>query len=70
VTVTGAGFAPGKTATSFQFGSAHATTVSCASNTSCTVIAPPGEAGTVDVKATVNKVASPRNSPADTFSYS
>jgi polyvinyl alcohol dehydrogenase (cytochrome) len=69
VTITGTGFAPGTSATTFRFGAAKATSVSCASRTSCTVLSPAHEAGTVDVEATVNGVTSPRNSPADQFRY-
>jgi hypothetical protein len=69
VTVTGSGFALG-TGTIFKFGAAKATGVSCPSSTSCTMIAPKHEAGTVDVTATVNKVASPKSPPGDTFTYS
>ena len=33
-------------------------------------VSPPHAAGTVDVKATVNKAASAKNAPADQFTYS
>jgi hypothetical protein len=69
VTVTGTGFALGTTATKFGFGSAKATSVNCTSTTTCTVVSPAHEAGTVDVKAIVNKVSSPRNRPGDQFTY-
>jgi phospholipase C len=69
VTVAGEGFATGTSATSFMFGSTKASGVACSSTTSCTVVAPAHEAATVDVKATVNKVSSPRNFPADAFTY-
>jgi hypothetical protein len=69
VTVTGVGFAVGTTATVFRFGSTKATSVNCASTTTCKVVAPAHEAGTVDVKATVNRVSSTRNRPADQFKY-
>jgi alpha-tubulin suppressor-like RCC1 family protein len=68
ITVTGAGFVPGST--SFKFGSAPSKSVSCLSSTECTVIAPAHPAGTVDVIATVNKVSSLHNPPADQFTYS
>jgi hypothetical protein len=42
---------------------------SCASSTSCTVVSPAHEAGTVDVIATVSKVKSP-TSAGDLFTYS
>jgi hypothetical protein len=70
VTITGTGFALGSTATSFLFGTTKATSVNCTTTTECTVISPAHSAGKVDVKATVNKVASPKNSPADQFTYS
>jgi hypothetical protein len=68
VTVTGTGFAPGTTGTSFRFGTAKGLAVSCASTTSCTVTAPAHLAGTVDVKATVNAVASSK-AAGDSFTY-
>jgi phospholipase C len=68
VTVTGTGFQTGTAGTSFLFGTTKADGV-CSSTTSCTVVAPPHEASTVDVKATVNKVSSPRSFPADGFTY-
>jgi hypothetical protein len=68
VTITGTGFAPGTTA--FKFGSAKATGVSCASSTSCTVVSPKrARAGKVNVVATVAGKSSPRNPPADQFTY-
>jgi hypothetical protein len=68
VTITGAGFAPGKTA--FKFGSAKATGVSCGSSTSCTAVSPKRtKAGKVDVVATVAGKSSPKNPPADQFTY-
>jgi alpha-tubulin suppressor-like RCC1 family protein len=69
VTVTGSGFVAGGTATTFKFGKGKATAVVCASSTSCTMKAPAGVAGAVDVRATVNKATSPVNAPADTFTY-
>jgi pimeloyl-ACP methyl ester carboxylesterase len=70
VTVTGTGFAVGNYATTFKFGKAKATSVNCTSSTKCTVVSPAHAAGTVDVKATVNKVSSQRNRAADGFTYS
>jgi hypothetical protein len=68
VTITGTGFAPGKTA--FKFGSAKATGVSCVSSTSCTAVSPKrARAGKVDVVATVAGKSSPKNPPADQFTY-
>jgi hypothetical protein len=69
VTVTGSGFVLGKTATTFAFGSAKATAVNCTSTTTCTLLSPAHAVGTVDVKATVSKVHSAKNSPADHFTY-
>ena len=69
VTVTGTGFTIGPTATVFKFGMTKAASVNCTSTTSCIVVAPAHGAGAVDVKATVNKVASVKNAPADTFTY-
>jgi alpha-tubulin suppressor-like RCC1 family protein len=69
VTVTGTGFATGATATTFKFATKKATSVQCASTTSCTMIAPAGTAGTVNVTAQVNKAISPVNAPADDFTY-
>jgi hypothetical protein len=60
VTVSGTGFAVGSSATSLKFGATRATSVSCASTTTCTVSAPPHEAGTVNVTATVSNVSSPK----------
>jgi alpha-tubulin suppressor-like RCC1 family protein len=69
VTVTGQGFAVGTTATSFKFGKTKSKSVSCASETMCTVLVPAHVAGSVDVTASVNKAASLVNSPADQFTY-
>jgi alpha-tubulin suppressor-like RCC1 family protein len=69
ITVTGVGFAPGTSATALRFGVVKAKSVSCAGPTSCTVVVPRGAAGTVDVKATVNKVVSAVNAPGDQFTY-
>jgi outer membrane protein assembly factor BamB len=68
VTVSGAGFALGS-ATVFKFGTAKATATNCTTSTSCTVTAPAHAVGTVDVKATVNKVGSAKGT-ADEFTYS
>ncbi len=69
VTVSGTGFAPGAGNTVLEFGSKRATSVNCSSTTTCTAVTRPGEAGTVDVRATVNKVTSAKNSPADQFTF-
>jgi hypothetical protein len=68
VTVSGAGFALG-TGTTFKFGTAKATLVNCTSTTECTVASPAHAVGTVDVKATVNKLSSAKKAPADQFTY-
>jgi hypothetical protein len=70
VTITGTGFALGSAATSFLFGSTKAASVNCTTTTECTVTSPAHTAGKVDVKATVNKVSSPKNPPSDQFTYS
>ncbi|HME02994.1 MAG TPA: IPT/TIG domain-containing protein [Solirubrobacteraceae bacterium] len=70
VTVTGTGFALGKTATLFKFGTAKATSVDCTSTTTCSLVTPAHAAGIVDVTATVNKVTSAKNPPGDEFTYS
>jgi hypothetical protein len=69
VTVSGSGFALGATATRIKFGSRFSKSVDCTSSTTCTAVAPANEAGTVDVKANVNKVGSPKNPSADQFTY-
>lgn len=68
LTVTGSGFALGTTATRFTFGSTKATPVNCPSATTCEVVSPAHSVGTVDVRATVNKVTSPKTS-GDQFTY-
>jgi len=68
VTVTGTGFVAGTTATVLKFGTLKGTSVNCTSTTECTVRAPAHAAGTVDVRATVNTVASPKTTN-DRFSY-
>ena len=69
VTVTGAGFAVGTTATVFKFGTTKAISVNCKSTTECTATSPAHAAGKVDVTATVNKETSAKNAPADQFTY-
>jgi IPT/TIG domain len=68
VTVQGTGFALGKTATAFKFGTTKAASVNCTSSTQCTVVSPAHATGKVEVKATVNKVSSLKTSAA-TFTY-
>jgi hypothetical protein len=58
VTVTGVGFALGKTATAIRFGTTKSKSVNCTSSTECTAVAPAHEVGVVDVKATVNTLSS------------
>jgi len=70
VTITGAGFALGSSATTIKFGSVKSASVNCVSSTECTATAPAHAAGTVEVTATVSKVASPKDPPADQFTYS
>jgi alpha-tubulin suppressor-like RCC1 family protein len=69
VTITGTGFALGSSATTFKVGKKYATSVQCASTTSCTAVSPAGKAGTVDVIAAVGKAKSAANAPADEFIY-
>jgi hypothetical protein len=68
VTVTGSGFLPGSSATIFKFGTTKAASVSCSSSTTCTVLTPAHAAGTVDVKATVNALASAKT-VGDRFTF-
>jgi hypothetical protein len=73
VTVTGTGFALGETATVIKFGPRLALSVNCATTTECTASSPelsPGKeyVNPVDVRATVNRVVSPK-APADQFDY-
>jgi hypothetical protein len=70
VSITGSGFAVG-TSTVFRFGKVAATSVNCASSTSCTAVSPAAtKAGTVDVIATVPGAKGKKNAPADHFTYS
>jgi hypothetical protein len=69
VTITGTGFALGTTGTTFKFGKTKAKSVECTSTTTCTVSAPAGTAGTVDVIATAGKVAGQANPPGDQYTY-
>ena len=69
VTISGSGFALGS-ATTFKFAAGLATSVNCTSTSVCTALSPPhGKAATVDVKATVGSVNSPKNAPNDHFIY-
>jgi hypothetical protein len=69
VTVTGTGFAVGAGATVFKVG-ALASAVECSSHTSCHFITPKHAAGTVEVRAKVNGLTSPKDPPTDLFIYS
>jgi hypothetical protein len=69
ITVTGTGFAPGTSLTTFKIGTASATPVSCASITTCTVVSPAHAVETVDVRATVAAMKTPKVA-ADQFGYS
>jgi alpha-tubulin suppressor-like RCC1 family protein len=69
VTVTGTGFATGSAGTTFKFATKKATSVFCASATSCTMSSPAHTEGTVNVTAQVNKATSPVDAPADEFTY-
>jgi hypothetical protein len=69
VTISGSWFALGA-ATTFKFATGLATSVNCSSTSVCTALSPPRtKAGTVDVKATVGSLNSPKNAPTDHFTY-
>jgi hypothetical protein len=69
VTITGSGFALGA-ATTFKFAADLATSVNCTSTSMCTALSPPyAKAATLDVKAKVASFGSPKNAPADHFTY-
>ena len=69
VTVTGNGFEPGTTGTTFIFGKANATAVECTSSTTCTMLTPArSKAGTAKIQAIVASHKS-SVSPGGTFSY-
>jgi hypothetical protein len=69
VTITGAGFALGSTATIVKFGSVRAKGVECTSTTTCTAPAPKHAAGTVQIAVTVDALTSAKDPPADEFTY-
>jgi hypothetical protein len=69
VGITGSGFAVGVNTTIVKFGTTQATEVKCSAPTSCTLVTPAHAAGKVDVKATVNTIASPKNTPGDQYTY-
>jgi hypothetical protein len=69
VAITGSGFAPGTSGTTFAFGAGEATSVSCSSTTSCTAVSPAAKkASTVDVRASVEKVKSEKTA-SDQYAY-
>jgi hypothetical protein len=68
VNVTGSGFAPGIGTTGFRFGATRATSVSCSSTSSCSVVSPAHARANVDVIAIEGRERSART-PADRFSY-
>ncbi len=68
VTITGTGFAVGTTGTKIKFAGTPATSVDCASITTCTVVAPARGPGLVDVRASIDKRVT-ATSPADHFDY-
>lgn len=70
VTISGTGFAVGIGTSQFKFANKSGTSVNCTSTTTCTVVSPAHlEAGTVEVRASVNKATSPVDPPADQFTY-
>ncbi len=70
VIITGTGFGLGASTTTFKFGKLAGSTIDCTSTTECEVFAPAAhKAGTVQVIATVGKMKSKKNPPADQFTY-
>jgi len=73
LTITGTGFAPGTTKTTFEFKKTPATSVDCESITSCQVVAPAHAAGAVTVTGTVHALGIERDktagTPAARFTY-
>ena len=67
VTISGSGFALGSS-TTIKFGAQASSSVNCTSSTRCTAVSPKHAAGTVDVRATVSGIVSPR-ATADQFKY-
>jgi hypothetical protein len=68
VTITGSGFALGS-ATTIKFAGSLATGVECTSTTVCTAVSPPRAKAVVDIQAIANGNGSPKNIPADQFTY-
>jgi hypothetical protein len=70
VTIAGTGFALGTSATTVKFGSTLGASVDCTSTTACTAVAPAHKkAGVVEVRITVSGATSPKDPPADRFTY-
>lgn len=70
VTVSGSGFAPGTSDTTFQFGHTLVTSAECTSSAACTIVTPPHKAGTEDLQVKVSPVAeTSKKTPADRFTF-
>ncbi len=69
VTVAGSGFAPGSGQTAFELGKTPATSVECATTTSCTFVTPPAKAGVSDAVASVGATRGKKSPPGDRFTY-
>ncbi|HTZ88174.1 MAG TPA: IPT/TIG domain-containing protein [Solirubrobacteraceae bacterium] len=70
VAVSGSGFAPGSGTTAFKFGKELASSVQCATTTSCTLLTPSAKKpGTIEVSAAVGKTKSKKSPPGDQFTY-
>jgi hypothetical protein len=70
VAVTGSGFAPGTTATSFLFGTTPAASVECSSSSACTVVSPAHKAGAQDVRFRVSgDQEQSKKTAADRFTF-
>jgi len=69
VTVKGSGFMTGTKGTIIKFAGTKSASINCSSTSECTAVSPKHLAATVDVRAIVNGITSPRNRPADLFTY-
>jgi hypothetical protein len=69
VVATGTGFAPGTNTTKFKFATVFATSVTCESTTTCTLVTPARKATTLDVAALVGKTKSKPLPPGDQFTF-
>ena len=69
VTVTGTGFEPGVSGTTFLFNKTAATFVECASSSSCTMIAPAANKARKGTVKVVAKVAGKGSQGSATFTY-